>query len=80
MLKLRGSQHLRQRLVLATLTGKPIRIDDIRANDQNPGLTDFEASLLRLLEKITNGCVVEINETGVQLYFMASLVLLLQTS
>jgi hypothetical protein len=64
MLKLKGSQHFRQRLVLATLTGKSIRIDDIRAKDQNPGLRDFEASLLRLIEKITNGCIVEINETG----------------
>lgn len=69
MLKLKGSQHLRQRLVLATLTGKTIRIDDIRANDQNPGLRDFEASLLRLIEKITNGCIVEINETGTTLRY-----------
>lgn len=54
-------------MVLATLTSKSIRIDDIRANDQNPGLRDFEASLLRLIEKITNGCIVEINETGLQI-------------
>ena len=25
---------------------------------------DFEACFLRLIEKITNGCVIEINETG----------------
>ena len=66
MLKLQGSQHFRQRLVLATLTGKTIRIDDIRAKDQDPGLRDFEASLLRLVEKISQGCTVEINETGEQ--------------
>ncbi len=65
MLKFRGCQHFRQRLVCATLSGRPIRIDDIRADDpQSPGLRDFEASFLRLLEKLTNGCVVEINETG----------------
>lgn len=64
MIRLKGSQHLRQRLVLATVTGKSIRIDDIRARDLNPGLRDFEASFLRLLEKLTDGCVVEINETG----------------
>ena len=64
MLRFKGSQHLRQRLVLATVTGKAIRIDDIRAKDFNPGLRDFEASFLRLLEKLTDGCVVEINETG----------------
>ena len=65
MLRLKGSQHFRQRLVLATVSGKAIRIDDIRAKDLNPGLRDFEASFLRLLEKLSDGCVVEINETGI---------------
>ena len=64
MLKFKGCQSFRQRLVFSTLSGRPIRIDDIRANDDSTGLKDFEASLLRLLEKLTNGCVVEINETG----------------
>lgn len=64
MLRFRGCQHFRQRLLLSTLSGKAIRIDDIRVNDQSPGLHDYEASLLRLLEKLTNGCLVEINETG----------------
>lgn len=64
MLKFRGCQNFRQRLVFSTLSGRALRIDDIRSNDENPGLRDFEASFLRLLEKITNGCVVEINETG----------------
>lgn len=64
VLNFRGSQHFRQRLVCSTLSGKSICIRDIRAKDQDPGVRDYEASLLRLLEKITNGCVVEINETG----------------
>lgn len=64
MLRFRGSEHFRQRLVCATLAGRAIRIDDIRSQDQNPGLRDYEASLLRLLEKVTNGCIIEINETG----------------
>ena len=63
-LRFRGSGHFRLRLACATLSGRTIRIDDIRARDENPGLRDYEASLLRLLEKVTNGCVVEINETG----------------
>ena len=65
VLTFRGSQHFRQRLVCSTLSGKAICIRDIRAKYQDPGVRDYEASLLRLLEKITNGCVVEINETGV---------------
>ena len=63
-LRFRGSSHFRQRLACATLSGRTIRIDDIRARDEYPGLRDYEASLLRLVEKVTNGCIVEINETG----------------
>ncbi|GAB4814679.1 hypothetical protein N2152v2_001725 [Parachlorella kessleri] len=69
MLRFAGSEHFRQRLVCSTLSGKPIRIDDIRSHDQNPGLRDYEASLLRLLEKVTNGCIIEINETGTSLRY-----------
>ncbi|TDL24838.1 18S rRNA biogenesis protein [Rickenella mellea] len=59
-----GHNYLRQRLVLSILSGKPVRIDKIRSNDKNPGLRDFEVSLLRLLEKVTNGTVIEISYTG----------------
>jgi RNA 3'-terminal phosphate cyclase-like protein len=82
MLRFRGSQQLRQRLVLATLTGRTIRIDAIRdgsggsggggggGDDGGPrGLRPHEASLLRLIEKISSGCVVEINETGTRLRY-----------
>lgn len=68
MLRFKGSQQFRQRLVFSTLSGHPIRIDDIRTRDASPGLRDYEASLLRLLEKLTNGCVVEINETGALIF------------
>jgi len=33
-----GHQYLRQRLVLSILSGKPVRVDKIRSEDQNPGL------------------------------------------
>jgi RNA 3'-terminal phosphate cyclase len=59
-----GSQNFRQRIVYATLSGKALRIDAIREDSDSPGLQDFEASFLRLVEKVTNGCSVEINETG----------------
>ncbi|KAH8116860.1 18S rRNA biogenesis protein [Phellopilus nigrolimitatus] len=45
LLKFSGHQHLRHRLVLSFLSGKP-------------------ASLLRLLEKVTNGTIIEISYTG----------------
>lgn len=65
MLRFTGSNYMRLRLVLSCLTGRPIRIEAIRADDEAPGLRTFEASFLRLVEKVSNGCVVEINETGV---------------
>ena len=30
---------------------------------------DFEASFLRLIEKITNGCGIKINETGTKVSY-----------
>lgn len=71
--RLQGAQQLRHRLLLATLTGTPLRIDDIRVHDEAPGLRDFEASFLRLLEKISDGCGVEINETGTKLKYKPGL-------
>ncbi|KAI1794579.1 18S rRNA biogenesis protein [Ganoderma leucocontextum] len=59
-----GHQYLRHRLVLGMLSGKPVRIDKIRPEDQNPGLRDYEVSFLRLLERVTNGTVIEISVTG----------------
>ncbi|EIN07226.1 18S rRNA biogenesis protein [Punctularia strigosozonata HHB-11173 SS5] len=59
-----GHEYLRQRLVLSILSGKPVKIDKIRPDDKDPGLRDYEVSLLRLLEKVTNGTVIEISLTG----------------
>jgi hypothetical protein len=36
--RFKGCKHFRERLVCATLSGKPIRIDEIRGMDQQPGL------------------------------------------
>ncbi|KAK0606376.1 hypothetical protein LWI29_037061 [Acer saccharum] len=67
--KLKGSQCLRQRLILSTLASSPLLIEDIRAEDTWPGLRPHEVSLLRLLEKVCDDCVVEINETGTKLRY-----------
>jgi len=65
----RGSQYLRQRIVCSVLSGKPIVIKQIRHMDQQPGLLEFETSLLRLIEKLCNGCRVVIDDTGTSLLF-----------
>ncbi|CAG04883.1 unnamed protein product, partial [Tetraodon nigroviridis] len=68
-----GCNFFRQRLVLATLSGKRVRIQGIRATDDDPGLRDFEASFIRLLDKVTNGSKIEINQTGTVLFYQPGL-------
>jgi len=65
-----GCNFLRQRLVLSTLTSKPVKISKIRFKEDDPGIRDFESSLLRLMDKITNGSKIEVNETGTSLSFL----------
>jgi RNA 3'-terminal phosphate cyclase-like protein len=73
-LRFEGCQLFRQRIVAATLSGKSIRIDKIRDEDDSPGLQDFEANFLRLVEKLTDGCAIEINETGTSLRYKPGLI------
>lgn len=73
ILQYKGCSFFRQRLVLSVLSGKPVQISDIRTNEDEPGLKDFEVSLLKLLDKVTNGTIVELNETGTSLYFQPGL-------
>jgi RNA 3'-terminal phosphate cyclase len=54
-LRYEGCTQFRQRIVAATLSQKSLRIDKIRDQDDSPGLNDFEANFLRLIEKITDG-------------------------
>lgn len=65
----KGSAHFRNRLIYSLLSGRRIKIDNIRENDENPGLRDFEANFLRLIEKVTNGTEIVINETGTRVSF-----------
>ncbi|CBZ53450.1 putative RNA 3' terminal phosphate cyclase [Neospora caninum Liverpool] len=68
-----GSAFLRQRLLLSTLTGQPVRISQIRAAPGGlamPGLRPYEASLLRLLCKVTAGTRVHIDATGTVLTYV----------
>ena len=75
VLKFRGPAHFRARLILATLSNKKVRISGIREDDEQPGLTPYEASFLRLLDKMTNGSNVEINATGTALRYEPGLLI-----
>ncbi|XP_066603763.1 probable RNA 3'-terminal phosphate cyclase-like protein [Prorops nasuta] len=64
-----GCNYLRYRLLLSTLSGKPLKIIGIRTKDDDPGLREYEISFIRLLDKLTNGTRIELNETGTVLYY-----------
>ncbi|CAK9820768.1 Probable RNA 3'-terminal phosphate cyclase-like protein [Anthophora plagiata] len=68
-----GCNYLRYRLLLSTLSGKPVRITNIRIKEDDPGLKEYEVSFVRLLDKITNGSRIELNETGTSLYYSPGL-------
>jgi RNA 3'-terminal phosphate cyclase-like protein len=73
-LEFHGHQYLRQWLVLSILSGRQIIIKNIRSSEENPGLRDYEMSLLKLIEKVTNGSVVNINKTGTRLIFRPGMI------
>ncbi|ONK57677.1 uncharacterized protein A4U43_C09F2940 [Asparagus officinalis] len=68
-MRFKGSRHFRQRLLLSTLSHRSIIVEEIRSNETPPGLRSYEISLLRLIEKISDDCKVEINETGTKLKY-----------
>ncbi|KAH0664404.1 hypothetical protein KY284_029335 [Solanum tuberosum] len=74
-MKLKGSQNLRLHLLVATLSSKSIIIEDIRADSTWLGLRPHEVSFLRLLEKVCDDCVVEINETGTKLKYKPGIIM-----
>ncbi|KAK3675762.1 hypothetical protein LTR78_004403 [Recurvomyces mirabilis] len=74
-LKFTGSKYLVQRLVLATLTGRTIKISQIRSSSHtSPGLAPHEVSFLRLLEAITNGSQIEFSYTGTTVVYKPGLI------
>jgi RNA 3'-terminal phosphate cyclase-like protein len=74
-IKFSSHASLAHRLVLATLTGRAIRVSQIRsASPTNPGLAPHDISFLRLLESITNGSHIEISYTGTTLLYRPGLI------
>lgn len=69
LLRFSTHRHLRQRILLSVLSGKSLRIDNIRSDDVHVGLRDYEVNLLRLVEKVTNGSTIEISVTGMSCPF-----------
>jgi RNA 3'-terminal phosphate cyclase-like protein len=74
LINLKGSNFFRVKIAYSLLLNKPIIISNIRDNSINPGLTDYEISFLRLIEKITNGTKVEISRTGTIIKFYPGII------
>jgi len=74
-LRFQGAAHLTTRLALSTLTGRPVRISQIRESSHtNPGLAPHEVSFLRLLDAITNGSAIEFSMTGTTVLYRPGLI------
>ena len=73
-MQFQGAAHFRHRIILSALTGRSVLIKDIRRDDEEPGLRSFEASFLRLVEEMSDGCRIEINETGTTVKFKPGIV------
>lgn len=66
-----GAVQFRQRIAVSLLSCRPLLIRNIRSDDvEAPGLRTYEASFLRLIDAMTNGSRIEINNTGTQLRFV----------
>ncbi|KAL2048745.1 hypothetical protein ABVK25_010997 [Lepraria finkii] len=75
LIRFQSQKSLAHRLVLSTLTGRPVHISQIRpSSPTNPGLAPHEVSFLRLLEAVTNGSHIEISYTGTTLVYRPGLI------
>ena len=59
-----GSNLFRLKIAYSFLLNRPIRISNIRAESINPGMTQYEVNFLKLVSEISNGTIIQINQTG----------------
>lgn len=74
-LRFTGHKSLAHRLVMATLTGRPVQISQIRSSSPtHTGIQPYEMAFIRLLELVTNGSHMEISYTGTSLLYKPGLI------
>lgn len=66
-LKFRGSNCLRQRIILSLLTGRSVVIEDIRPGDED-ALLDYETNFLELITNVTSGTKIQNSKGRLQFY------------
>jgi RNA 3'-terminal phosphate cyclase-like protein len=70
-----GHQSLAQRLVLSTLTGRPVFISKIRSSSPTEtGLAPHEVTLVHLLHSVTNGSKVDVSLSGAKIAYQPGLI------
>lgn len=70
----RGSNFLKQRLILSLLSGKSVKVTQIRSDDETqPGLREYEIGLIRFLDKISNNTKIELNPAGTSVMYTPGL-------
>ena len=61
---IQGTPFFRHHIVCSLLSGRPVVFENIRSDSQEVGLKEYEVGFLRLVDKLTNGTSMEIDETG----------------
>lgn len=59
-----GPACFRLKIVLSALTNQAICIKNIRNKSKAPGVTAAEVDFLKLVNEISNGAVIKVNDTG----------------
>lgn len=72
----KGTSAFRTIIILATLSGQTTKITDIRSDEENDeiGLRDYEVEFLKLIESVTNGSFIEINDTGTTILYKPGII------
>ena len=71
-----GAVQFRQRIAVSLISHRPLLIRNIRNSlDDHIGLLPHEASFLRLIDELTNGSQIEINNTGTQVKFVPGVII-----
>lgn len=81
IIRLGNENCFRSRIILATLSGKALKLENIHTEESmddassSIGLKDYQVAFLKLIEKVTNGSVIEINDTGTCLFYRPGLLM-----
>ncbi|ESN93903.1 hypothetical protein HELRODRAFT_115371 [Helobdella robusta] len=69
MLTYEGCNFFRQRVLLATLSGRSLKVHKIRQFDDKVGVSPFEVDLMKLVEKLSKGATIMFSEDTTSLTY-----------